>query len=521
MKPKLKLHAVIEKFLLLFSLVVCAFSGVIPAQAQSTYEPYSFGTFAGLAGNVGNADGTGSAARFNSPIGVAVGSAGNVYVADLFNHTIRKITSAGVVTTLAGLAGTSGSADGTGSAALFNGPSGVAVDSAGNVYVADYGNDTIRRGQLPPATFTSVSPARVWDSRFGPGPTGQVGAGQARNITVTGIGGVPATGVSAVVLNVAAINPSAQTFATVWPTGEFRPLASNLNVPPGDVRANLVVVKVGAGGQVSVFNNAGNVDFVADVAGWYGPGAGDRYTPVSPSRTWDTRFGPGPTGRIEAGGSRNVTVTGLGGVPATGVTAVVLNVAAVNPSARTFITAWPAGEARPLAANLNVPAGDVRANLVFVKVGGSGQVSFYNNAGDVDLVADVAGYFGPTGSKLHIVSPNRVWDTRSGPGPVGQIGAGGVQNLTVVGVGGVPATGATAVVLNIAAIHPSARTFITAWPAGEAQPLAANLNVPAGDVRPNLTVLKIGAAGQLSFFNNSGNVDLAADLAGWYGPAGE
>ncbi len=376
-------------------------------------------------------------------------------------------------------------------------------------------------GPTPPATFTPLSPARVWDSRFGPGPTGQIGAGQTRNVTVTGIGGVPATGVTAVVLNITAVNPSAQTFATVWPTGEGRPLAANLNVPPGDVRANLVIVKVGTSGQVSVFNNSGNVDFVADVAGWYGPASGQRYTAVSPSRVWDSRSGPGPTGQIGAGQSRNVTVTGLAGVPATGVTAVVLNVTAINPSARTFITAWPAGEAQPLAANLNAPIGDVRANLVIVKVGAGGQVSFFNNSGNVDLVADVAGYYSGTGSLLHSVSPSRIWDSRFGPGPVGQIGPAGVSNLTVTGVGGVPATGVTAVVLNVTAVSPSARTFITAWPTGEAQPLAANLNAPIGDVRANLVIVKVGANGQVSFYNNSGNVNLVADVAGWYGPPGE
>jgi sugar lactone lactonase YvrE len=102
-------------------------------------------TLAGLAGSHDSADGTGSAARFDYPYGVAVDSSGNVYVADTYNHTIRKVTPGGVVTTLAGLAGSYGSADGTGSAARFKNPYGVAVDSAGNVYVADTDNCTIRK----------------------------------------------------------------------------------------------------------------------------------------------------------------------------------------------------------------------------------------------------------------------------------------------------------------------------------------------------------------------------------------
>ena len=102
-------------------------------------------TLAGTAGSSGSTDGTGSAARFYFPFGVAVDSAGNVFVADSLNHTIRKITSAGVVTTLAGTAGSSGSTDGTGSAARFSQPEGVAVDSAGNVFVADSNNFTIRK----------------------------------------------------------------------------------------------------------------------------------------------------------------------------------------------------------------------------------------------------------------------------------------------------------------------------------------------------------------------------------------
>src|SRR5437867_67532 len=112
--------------------------------AQSVYTPYTFTTLAGIAG-AGSADGTGSAARFNFPGCAAVDGSGNVYVADAANQTIRKITPSGVVTTLAGLAGSSGSADGTGSAARFNLPFGVAVDGSGSVYVADTYNHTIRQ----------------------------------------------------------------------------------------------------------------------------------------------------------------------------------------------------------------------------------------------------------------------------------------------------------------------------------------------------------------------------------------
>src|SRR5262249_41323494 len=93
----------------------------------------------------GSADGVGSTARFNHPTGVAVDSATNVYVADTWNHTIRKITPTRLVTTIAGVAGSSGSADGIGTTARFNRPSGMSMDSADNLYVADSYNNTIRK----------------------------------------------------------------------------------------------------------------------------------------------------------------------------------------------------------------------------------------------------------------------------------------------------------------------------------------------------------------------------------------
>src|SRR5664280_16059 len=114
-------------------------------------------TLAGLAGVSGNADGTGSDARFQNPSGVAVDGAGNVYVADTLNHTLRKVTSAGVVSTLAGTPGSSGSTDGTGSAAQFQGPQGLTIDSAGNLYVADTNNHTIRKVVSATGEVTTIA----------------------------------------------------------------------------------------------------------------------------------------------------------------------------------------------------------------------------------------------------------------------------------------------------------------------------------------------------------------------------
>jgi len=147
-------------------------------------------TLAGAAGMPGSADGTGAAARFNVPSGVAVDSAGNVYVADSFNHTIRKFTATGVVTTSAGTAGMVGSTDAAGAAARFNVPSGVAVDSAANVYVADRDNQTIRKVTATGAVTTLAGTPDMRGSANGTGaaarfnsPTG-VAVDSAGNVYV-------------------------------------------------------------------------------------------------------------------------------------------------------------------------------------------------------------------------------------------------------------------------------------------------------------------------------------------------
>ncbi len=150
MKPVVQKSFIFKQIVLSRLTVVCSFM-LLCAAAHS--QSLTFSTWAGFAGQV-NINGMGTNALFEAPSGAAVDSAGNIYVADFDNNTVKKISSTGVVTTLAGSAGNYGSTDGLGTNALFNGPEGVAVDNGGNVYVADSGNNTIRK--ITPAGIVST-----------------------------------------------------------------------------------------------------------------------------------------------------------------------------------------------------------------------------------------------------------------------------------------------------------------------------------------------------------------------------
>ncbi len=252
--------------------------------------------------------------------------------------------------------------------------------------------------------FNPVPPSRILDTRFGTGTGGviaPIGSGQTITLQVAGQGGVPLTGATAVVMNVTATNPTGSGgYLTVYPTGSQIPTASNLNFSTGETIPNLVIVKLRVGGAVNIYNFSGSTDVIADVAGWYAlPGglSGSRFNPIAPSRILDTRFGTGTGGTIAPigqGQTLTLQVTGNPGIPSTGVSSVVMNVTATNPTgAGGYLTIYPGGTTKPTASNLNFSAGETIPNLVIVKLGSSGQLEIYNFSGSTDAIADVAGWF--------------------------------------------------------------------------------------------------------------------------------
>ncbi|MGW7459570.1 hypothetical protein ACWGIO_17905, partial [Streptomyces sp. NPDC054797] len=136
------------------------------------------------------------------------------------------------------------------------------------------------------------------------------------------------------------------------------------------------------------------VDLIADITGYFSDSTlGSTHTNIGPKRLMDTREGLGvPQAKVGGGQVVTLPVAGVEGIPETGVKAVVLNVTATNPTASSYVSVFPSGTTRTSASNLNFSAGQTIPNLVIVPVV-DGKVSFYNNAGTVDLIADITGYF--------------------------------------------------------------------------------------------------------------------------------
>ncbi|MFJ9808284.1 peptidoglycan recognition protein [Streptomyces sp. NPDC101158] len=370
-----------------------------------------------------------------------------------------------------------------------------------------------------PKTFKPVTPTRLMDTRSGLGvPKAKVGAAGEVVLTVTGKAGIPTSGVGAVVLNVTATNPTSAGFVSVYPNGTVRSSASNLNFTAGKTIPNLVTVPV-VDGKVRFYNHSGSVDLLADVTGYYVKDtSGSTHVNLGPLRLMDTRSGLGvPKAKVGQDSTVDLQVTGANGVPADKVTAVVLNVTATNPTSGSFVSVYPHGTTRTSASNLNFTAGQTIPNLVIVPVV-DGKVSFYNKFGAVDLLADITGYFtSDTVGASHInLGPKRLMDTRSGLGVrKGSVGPDSYVTLDVAGVQGVPATGVTAVVLNVTATNPTVGSFVSVYPDGTTRTSASNLNFTPGLTIPNLVVVPV-VNGKVNFYNKGGNVDLLADITGYF-----
>jgi hypothetical protein len=371
-----------------------------------------------------------------------------------------------------------------------------------------------------PETIVPLTPARVLDTRgAGGGPVGDgAGGGAPRVLRITGQGGVPGSGVSAVALNVTVTDsqaPAVGGFVTVFPCGT-RPNASNVNFVNGQTVANSVIAPVSASGDVCFFV-FGRANVIVDVSGYFPTGS---FSALTPARILDTRgAGGGPVGDGAGGGqARVLRVFGQGGVPSSGVSAVALNVTVTDsqaPAVGGFVTVYPCGT-RPNASNVNFVNGQTVANSVIAPVSASGDVCFYV-FGRANVIADVSGYF-PTG-KFSALTPARVLDTRgAGGGPVGD-GAGGGQArvLRVTGQGGVPASGVGAVALNVTVTDsqaPAVGGFVTVYPCGT-RPNASNVNFVNGQTVANSVIAPVSASGDVCFYV-FGRANVIADVSGYF-----
>ena len=371
------------------------------------------------------------------------------------------------------------------------------------------------------STYVALPPVRILDTRHSLGGT-TPGANGVVPLTVLGVGGVPATGVTAVVLTVTVTAPGAAGHVTVYPAGGSIPTASNVNFAKGETVPNLVVVQPGTGGVVDLDNaTPAPVQLIADVSGYYAapnaltPGG---FVPVAPTRLLDTRTGLG--GSTPAGhGTVHLQVSGRGPVPSTGVTAVVVNLTVTGPGAAGYVTAYPDLGYQPTSSSINFTPGQTVANLAVVQLGSDGKIALYNGAtAPVQVIVDVAGYYlaGTAVSAGTFVpsAPYRQLDTRQQGGAPG---ANGTYHLLVDGIAALPPTGVSAVVVNVTVVRPTAPGHITIYADGGTAPNVSSLNFATGQTVANTVVAPVGPNGKIALLNASaGTSQLVVDISGYY-----
>jgi enamine deaminase RidA (YjgF/YER057c/UK114 family) len=353
----------------------------------------------------------------------------------------------------------------------------------------------------------------------------KIGGEHVLEVKVTDLGAlVPATGVGAVSLNVTAVDPDASGFITVYPCGVM-PVASNVNYRAGQTVPNAVIAPVSATGTVC-FYSLRNAHLVVDINGWFRAGGG--YTPVGPRRVLDTRPGQSddslrtvPKTKLAAGTELQVQLNDLGSyVPASGASAVSLNVTVVDAEQRGFLSVYPCGQ-RPVVSSVNYEVGDTVANEVIAVLSATGSVCFFANA-SVDLVVDVNGWLASV-SDFTRAGPARVLDTRPNESVDALLEVtrvplepSRVMSVNVADLGGVvPTSGVSAVSLNITATNITDPGFITVFPCGQL-PLVSSVNFAAPALSTaNAVLVPVSSGGDVCFYSMA-PVDLVVDINGWF-----
>lgn len=389
-----------------------------------------------------------------------------------------------------------------------------------------------------PGAFNALSPCRMLDTRTGNGARGPIASDGVVALKVTGRGGVPESGVLAVVMNVTVAGPTHQGFITAYPSGSATvPDASNLNFVPGQVVPNQVTVKVGGDGIVNLKNSVGGTThLIADVAGFFvggdatAPGA---FVAVSPERILDTRKGLGAAAvAVPANGSIDLQVTSATGVVPATAGAVALNITATEPTANGHVTVYPTGGTAPQVSNVNFVSGQTVPNAATVKLGTDGKLTLVNGAsGTVHLIVDVNGYYlGGTATAPGMfvpVTPSRILDSREGIGIPKTVESAAnskrmlnnfeTLQLKVAGVGVVSATDAGAVAMNVTVAGPTQLGYLTVFPEGATRPAVSSVNFARAQNVPNMVTVKIGTGGIVDLYAmNAGQTHVIADVAGYY-----
>lgn len=360
-----------------------------------------------------------------------------------------------------------------------------------------------------------LTPARILDTRV---PIGVASAGRVADssieVKVLGEGGVPGTGVRAVALNLTLAEGGADRyggFVTVYPCGVV-PDTSNLNFVDHQTVANTVLAPVSDVGSVCLFVR-GSGHLILDVSGYYPASSG--FEPLTPIRVLDTRRGLGaPIGRI-TDAIVEFPVTGVGGLPDTGLSAVSLNLTVTETQLTGgpgFATVYDCSEL-PDTSNLNFAAAQSVANAVIAPVSEAGTVCVAVS-GAVQLIADVAGYF-PTDSGLVPLSPTRLSDTRL-VGRVGDVeGTAGPLEVQVVDDMSINGRSIVAAVLNVTTVDPDTGPyggFLTVYPCGR-RPNSSNLNFVDGATVANGVVAPLSRDGKVCVYSY-GSSDILVDLNG-------